>query len=163
MDNRMEQVSHPLDLDEQPRLHRKGWIAQVIGKVLIIALMIAGLLGAFGEGWLSSRTILQGRTQLQYERFYRQDATMKLAVSQTGVAGRSAISFPLPYISQLEVSQVVPEPEQSFTRDGQLWYVFEADQNLLVTFHLRPKTRGNLAGSVYVNEDNIPVHHFIYP
>lgn len=163
MANRIEQINHPLDLNEDIRLHQKGWMVQPIGKVLILSFMIAGLLGMFGDGWLSQQNILQGRTQLQYERYFRQDAEMKMQVSQAGVTGRSAISFPLAYINQLQVTQVIPEPEQTFIRDGQMWYVFQAEQNLVVTFLIRPKTRGGLPGSVYVNEENIPVHHFIFP
>ncbi|OLY94003.1 hypothetical protein SAMN05444008_110189 [Cnuella takakiae] len=163
MASRIEQISHPLDLDEKLNLHHKGWIIQPVGKVLLVGLMVMGLLGLFGEGLLSQQQVRQGTTQLSYEKFFRQYGEMELKVQQAGVSGRSAISFPLDYINHLQVTQVLPQPESTFIRDGQLWYVFQADQNLQVTFYIRPQTRGNLHGSVYVNEDNIPIHHFFYP
>lgn len=152
-----------MDLDERPALHQKGWKIQPIGKALVLLIMLAGLLGLFGNGWLSKQWLLQGRTQIKFERFYRRNSDMKLEVAAAGVAGRSAISFPLGYIKNFEVVKIVPEPERSFVRDGQLWYVFEAEQNLQADFYLRASKAGSIAGSVFVNEENIPIHHFIYP
>lgn len=163
MNNRTEEINHPLDLNERLDLHRKGWQVQPFGKALIVAFMIAGLLGLFGNGWLSKQNIRQGRAQVSYERFFRRDGKMELEVSMTGVSGRSAISFPLAYLKDIEITQVMPQPERSFIREGQVWYVYEADQNLQARFSLRPQTRGSIYGSVYVNEENIPIHHFIFP
>ncbi len=163
MGNRIEQISHSLDLDEQIGMHRTGWITQIFGKILILAFMVLGLLGLFGEGWLSKKQVQAGGAQVRYERFLRHDADTKMHIALAGVTGFSAVSFPLNYIRDLEVHTVIPQPERSFIKDGQVWYVFEAEQNLQATFYIRPKTRGNVHGSVWVNEAQIPLHHFIYP
>jgi hypothetical protein len=163
MGNRTEQVTHTLDLDENPGLHRTGWQVQPFGKALLLAIMIAGLLGVFGQGWLSKRTAVHGRAQINYERFARFNGELKLDVTMTGVTGKSAVSFPLSYINHFEIKQIVPTPERTFIRDGQMWFVFEAEQNLQALFYMRPQQTGSVAGLIYVNEANTPIHHYIYP
>lgn len=163
MSSRVEPVQHALDLEENIALHRKGWRVQPIGKAFILLIIIAGVLGLFGEGLLGNQTVRQGNAQVQYEKYGRQDGKMKLQIAATGVRGRSAISFPISYIKNFQVERIVPEPQSSFVREGQVWYVFEATQNLQAHFYLQPETRGAVSGSVWVNEQEVPLHHFIFP
>ena len=163
MSNRFEQVHHSMDLEEDLELHRKGWIAKPFGRAVIISILVAGALGFFGGGWLSKQVLRQGAATIQFDRFLRNQGEMDLVVSMTGVSGRSAVSFPLEYMNNLHVEDIVPQPETSFIRSGQVWYVFQADQNLLAHFYLKPQTVGNLHGSVWVNDQFIPLSHYIYP
>jgi hypothetical protein len=163
MGNRTETVTHALDLEEKDELHRKGWQVQPFGKALLLAMMVAGLLGVFGQGWLSKKTAAQANARISYEQFGRYDGKLKMEVSMTGVTGKSAVSFPLSYITHFEIEQVVPQPERTFIREGQMWFVFEASQNLQASYYLRPHKTGSIRGTIYVNEQNIPIHHYIYP
>lgn len=163
MSNRTEPLHHALDLEENIALHRKGWKVQPIGKAFILLTIAAAILGLFGEGFLSNQTARAGAAQVHFEKYARQSGKIKLQISATGVNGRSAISFPLTYIKAFQVEQIVPEPETSFIKEGQVWYVFEASQNLQADFYMQPESRGSISGSVWVNDQNIPLHHFIFP
>ncbi|WP_132052282.1 hypothetical protein [Pseudocnuella soli] len=163
MSTRFEEVHHSLDLDEDLKLHRKGWIAKPIGRAIIMVIVIAGALGFFGQGILSKKVLRQGSAMIQFDRFLRHNGEMDMLVSMTSVAGRSAVSFPLDYMQHLKVEHIVPQPEASFIRSGQVWYVFQTDQNLMAHFFIKPQTTGNLHGAVWINDQFIPISHFIYP
>lgn len=152
-----------MDLDENLKLHRKGWIAKSIGRAAILGIMLAAALGLFSNGIMSRQVARQGTVVVESDRFLRNNSETRLSISMTGVKGRSVISFPLTYTQHLKVERISPEPERTAIRDGQVWYVFEADQNLLVQFYMKPQTNGNLHGSVWVNDQYLLLSHFIYP
>ena len=71
MDQEIEKVKTSLEIDEDIDLHLKGWIAQRIGWVSMLAFLIASALGVFGTGVLSAVTSKKEAKTLIFERFNR--------------------------------------------------------------------------------------------
>ena len=152
-----------LQIDESLSLHRTGWIVQRIGWVIIVMIMIAGLLGLFGEGMLSKTEPASGGIKATYERFFRFEAEMKIVVESSG-DHISNISFSQSYLKNFKILRFIPEPEGNNTSSGEVIYNFLPAQNRLVTIYLTPTNQGGISGDMKVNRSNvISLHHFIYP
>jgi hypothetical protein len=82
-----------LPVEDEISLHRKGWIVQRIGWVLMFGFLIAALLGLFGEGPLSSKKLQAGNVSVQYERFGRYEHGMEIRLQSTG-ENISTVSIP---------------------------------------------------------------------
>ena len=159
----VESVRPTLQIDESLALHRTGWIVQRIGWVMILLVMIAGLLGLFGEGFLSKTHPVSGEIKATYERFFRFESEMKIRVESSG-GHIGNISFPQSYLKNFKIVRFVPEPHNNTTLPGEVVYHFLPAQNQLVTIYLTPTNHGNISGIMKVNGTNIfSLHHFIYP
>ena len=53
----VETAKTGMELQEDLHLHEKGWIIQRIGWAVLFAVIIAGIIGVFGNGWVSSEKI----------------------------------------------------------------------------------------------------------
>ena len=159
----VEQVQSSIEIDEAIQLHEKGWIIQRIGWVCIIGIMIAGILGLFGEGPLSKKNPVSGNIKATYERFFRYEAEMKI-VMESSSDHISNISFPQHYLKNFKLIRFVPEPEQNITTANVVIYRFMPSLNRVVTIYLTPKNRGTIQGDMKVNGiNNFSLHHYIYP
>jgi hypothetical protein len=159
----VEIVRPTLEIEEELQLHEKGWVIQRIGWFLIIAAMLAGALGVFGEGILSKQRPSAGNIQAEYEHFLRFESETKLAI-QSADEHISTISLPQKYLKDFRVIRFVPEPVNSNTTIDDIKYNFPPAENHIVSIYLMPKTTGSINGLMKVNTSNqIPLHHFIYP
>jgi hypothetical protein len=159
----VERVKATLEIDEAIHLHERGWIIQRVGWVCIIGIMVAGILGVFGEGPFSNMKAASGNIKATYERFFRYEAEMKINVESSS-DHISNISFPQHYLKYFKVIRFVPEPEQNITSPTDVIYRFMPSQNRVVTIYLTPKQRGTIEGEMKINgTDRFLLHHFIYP
>ena len=159
----VERVKPTLQIDESIPLHEKGWIVQRIGWVIIIAIVIAGILGIFGEGPMSEQRPVSGNIKATYERFFRFEAEMKIVV-ESNSDHISQISFPQQYLKNFKIVRFVPEPVNNITAPGEVIYNFLPAQNRVVSVYLTPTSKGRIKGNMKVNGMNtFSLHHFIYP
>ena len=158
------EVTKPtIEIDEQIKLHEKGWVIQRVGWVLILLVMVAGLLGLFGEGVLSKQTAAAGNIKAEYERFMRYEAEMKVLLEAPN-EHIATISLPQEYLKSFRNVRFEPEPLSNNSTANEIIYHFQPASNHIVTLYLTPKGRGSLDGTMKVNGSNaIPLHHFIYP
>jgi hypothetical protein len=158
----IEMVKTTLQLDERLDLHEKGWVIQRVGWVIIFAIMLAGLLGLFGEGLFSQKTVSNGGTKVEYERFFRYETEMKIKF-ESGTHIRT-ISFPQEYLKDFRIVRFEPEPFSNNTSHNEVIYNFLPEQNLIVSIYLIPKSYGFISGTWKVNgTSNFNLNHFIYP
>lgn len=158
----VEVVKTTLQIDERLDLHEKGWVIQRVGWVIIFAIMAAGLLGLFGEGAFSQKTVSNGTTKVEYERFFRYETEMMIRIeSGTHI---STISFPQEYLKDFRIVRFEPEPFSNTTSQHEVVYNFLPGQNLMVSIYLIPKTYGAISGTAKVNgTSNFNLNHFIFP
>ena len=60
-----------LQIDEDMDFQHKEWIAERWGWRIMALVLLAGLLGLFGQGPLSDKTVQSGSLLVQYGRFER--------------------------------------------------------------------------------------------
>lgn len=158
----VEVIKHPLDLDEQLPLHEKGWVIQRVGWVVMLAVVVAGMLGLFGEGLLSSHKISANGTQVEYDRYFRYETEMRIRL-QSGIHV-STLALPQDYLRNFRIVRFVPEPTDNHTNESEVVYDFHPASNRIVTIYLVPKEYGKISGTLKVNgTQQFPLSHFIYP
>jgi hypothetical protein len=154
--------SNKLPIDDEISLHRKGWVIQRIGWILMFAFLIAAILGLFGEGPLSSKKIQAGNISVEYERFCRYEHGMEIRLQSAG-ENISKVSIPQTYLKSFRLGTIVPEPEKQIATAGSIQYQFEGSQNNIVSFYLSPIERKTVEGMFQVNDHPVTIKQTIYP
>lgn len=151
-----------LPVEDDISLHRKGWIIQRIGWVLMFVFLIAALLGLFGEGPLSRKKIKAGNITLEYERFCRYEHGIEIRLQSEG-ENIYTVSIPQKYLKSFRVGDIVPEPQKQTATPGYINYQFEGSQNNVITFYVSPVQRSNVEEVFRVNANSFTIKQTIYP
>lgn len=159
----VEVVKTDLEINEELRLHEKGWIVRKIGWVFIYLLVSLAAFGMFGDGILSHRKLTNGDTQIQYERFHRQEARMNIRFDIQQPQNNLVISFDNEYFRNFKVESIMPEPREVKILNGQVNYVFDSQGKSSIVFFMTPQELGTIQGSVHVNGKQFNLTHFIFP
>jgi hypothetical protein len=159
----LEQIKHSLPIEEDIPLHKKGWLVQRIGWLLMFLFVIFAAAGLFGDGVLSQQQISSQQTSVEFEKFYRFEARMGLKLNFQSVNEQSVISFPAHYLKDMKIEAIVPEPKENNFSSGFVHYTFNGSDRMNVTFYLIPQTFGFIKGTMFINNKNFKLSHFIYP
>jgi len=159
----IEVIKPQIEIDEEIPLHKKGWVLQRIGWMLILGVMLCGAIGLFGEGWLSEKTVKTGAFSANYEKYFRYETEMKVRLESSG-EHIGSVALPQDYLKHFRIVRFVPEPENNVTNGSDVIFNFLPGQNRLVTIYMIPRGRGNIQGEMKINgANNIGLKHFIYP
>lgn len=126
-------VTEPVgDLERDRDLHfqRREWTVQRAGWLVMLAIVLAALIGLFGGGPLSTATAKVEPLQLQYTRFERRHAPTKLEVSvASGAVSQDQVEIWLSsdYLARIEITSIVPEPEEVSETNDRVIYRFNID------------------------------------
>jgi hypothetical protein len=149
-------------VEDDISLHRKGWIVQRIGWILMFGFLIAAILGLFGEGPLSQRKLQAGNISIEYERFCRYEHGMEMRL-ESGAENISTVSIPQEYLKSFRITDIVPEPEKQVAVADHIQYLFAGSQNNIITFYLSPVQRKTVEGIFQVNNNPFTIKQTIYP
>lgn len=158
--HRFEPIDHALELKESLRLHAAERIAQRVAGLLILAAVIAALLGLFGDGRFAKVTLGDGAASLRYERVLR---ASKETVLRFDVPGTARITIPLDYFGDLRIARVTPQPARTHIEDGAAVYVFESASAATLRFYLAPGHAGVTQATILVDRAAFPVRHLVLP
>jgi len=159
---KVEAIKPGLEIDEELKLHEKGWAIQRVGQIIVVLVIIAGALGMFGERLFSSTTPHSGTVHVEYERFFRYQTEMKILVKSGEHI--STTSFPQLYLEKFKLIRFMPEPESNNTSGKDIIYHFLPGQNHIVSIYLETQSYGNISGLMTINgKDPFQLQHFIYP
>ncbi len=162
--NKVEKVFTGLEIDESIDLHIRAWQVQPFAWVFIGLFVISGALGLFGTGWLSKTELTQGKTNIQFEKYFRIGAVMKLVVIDGDKLPYTVLSFSPDYLSQFNVDSVTPEPESVDIANGMVNYRFKGSEgSSKISFFLLPEETGNIPVHLKVNNTSFHFSHFIFP
>lgn len=158
-----------IQLAEHIPFQERLWHVQRIGWVVFALIILAALLGLFGQGPLSSATAESGRLQVDYERFARFESptTFDLRVAPAASDMTVEVWLSQGYLQQIEVVSISPPPSEVRADNDRLIYVFALHQVGViaqVTFHVTPLRTGLLlAQAGLTNEQPVQFSQFIYP
>ena len=137
-----------LQIDEQPDFQRRQWRWQQIGWVVFAVILVAALLGAFGNGPLSASTSHSADDTLTvaWERIVRRQGLSELTLTvapEAVVAGEVTVWLDPATASQVE--RVSPEPSEVETGADRMRWTFAADPAdgpVTIVFDLTPTDLG---------------------
>jgi hypothetical protein len=164
-----EHPKHDLELTEDLRFEGHEWTVQRIAWFIMAVLILLGILGFFGAGPISSRSVTSsdGTVKLEYKRFERFQApsTLRVVLHPSGPpAARLWISQQ--FLETIKVESIVPSPEQTEVRDGGTVYSFRVSRHeaISIMFHLQIQNIGSSPIRVRGDEGAIlEAAHWVYP
>lgn len=130
--------------------------------VVFILFIIAGILGLFGNGVLSKKHLEEEAFSLEYQSLIRTATPSKLEfVSKIGQTPLS-ISFGKDYLRNIEVQNIVPQPDSVGVTKNELIYHFAAEKGGLISFYVEPAGIGPQSMEVGVNDKALRLNQFVY-
>jgi hypothetical protein len=158
-----------LELTEDFTFEQREWKVQRIAWLIMALLVMLGLLGLFGPGPLSSRTLTSadGTLRLEYNRFERHQApsTLRLQLQATGET-KARVWIARQFMENVKLEAVVPSPERVEPRDGGLLYTFNVlrNQPSSAVFHLHTEKLGANPLRLRLNDGAIlEAPYWVYP
>ncbi|MCU0627130.1 MAG: hypothetical protein MUF21_11700 [Gemmatimonadaceae bacterium] len=136
---------------------RAMWRAQRVAFVLQLGIVVAALLGAFGDGPLARVVVSDAASTdtLRYERAVRVEAPTTVAVShEAGADGAVAVALSSSLVEALDGLHVVPTPRRALAgSDGYIWHT-GASPRARVSLQLTgtPRSPGLLRGTVRIGQ-----------
>ena len=135
-----------LEIDVDERFQRRAWRAERVGWAVMLGLVLAGMLGAFGEGWLSrtSTDVVGGRLRVDYERIARHGSPATLRVALAPGAIRTAIALvwvDREYLEGVDIGKIEPQPVASWVARDRVVFAVRLDNradSAYLSFALTP-------------------------
>lgn len=158
-----EVKAHSLELNETFDLHKKGWMIQRIGWVLMLVFVICAACGLFGNGAASREIKVAGANSVEYEYYGRYDAETEIKVHLNSMGDIAQLSIPQHYFDKMELEKMIPEAELQQVMNGNNVYSFAADKPFEVTLYIKPKKVGKIEAWFGLNNAAAQLIHFIYP
>lgn len=157
-----EIAENEIKIPESISEHIIGWKIQRIGWIFFALLLLAGLIGLFGDGPLSFRTLTSQSDSLQYEKFIRYETTTHLTFS-TYSQQTATISLDAGYLKNFDIDNISPQPLTTKLLNGQMIFEFDVSGAAKIKFAIIPNTYGKVAGKAVVRNKTFLLSQFIYP
>ncbi|MDT3411009.1 hypothetical protein [Kosakonia cowanii] len=166
----MEKKSHRYPVADSPFWLHVETKVQRIGSVILFAVVIAGLLGLFSQGWLSARSAhsSNGKLTVQYDRYARlqSDIDMQLTAHASNER-RTVFILGGNFMQDFEIRTLQPQPEKMTSQNGELVLEYarpHPDQPFTVWLGLTPQTPGSSELRLSLNDTTqLAVKQFIWP
>src|SRR5699024_9285199 len=146
---------------------RREWRAQRIGWALLVAFVLAGLLGVLGTGPLSWATAGTGPVTVRYDRVihHEADETIRLTFAPQAVrAGTVTVEVTGPWTSAMDISDIHPQPSGATVIPGGVTWEFDAERgDLEVSLGYRAGAYGLRSGEVAVGHTTVEFAQLVLP
>jgi hypothetical protein len=159
-----------LERERDLAFQQREWRVQRGGWLVMVAIIVAALIGLLGAGPLSSTTVASGPLQLAYARFERRHAPTELAVSvSTDAATPDQLELwvATDYLARVEITAIVPEPEEVRQAGERIVYRFNIDepaQHPTIHFALEPDDPGHTIGRIgIIDGPEVTFWQVVYP
>ena len=150
-----------------------SWKAQRIAWTLMLMVSIAGLLGAFGRGPLSSAHLgdMTSPLAIDYERILRLQAPTEVSiyVARTGINPDSTATVWIDrnWLGEMEIISITPEPETTAASANRIVYTFRVDPSetpVKLRYKLEARSIGRVSGHIgIVNGPSYRFSQFAFP
>jgi hypothetical protein len=160
-----------LEIDEDLKFEKWQWTVERIGWVIMVGIVIAALVGAFGRGPLSKRSSLStdDTLSIEYDHFGRLNAQtdVRFQIAEGAVSNSLLLWLDRQYMASFEVKEISPSPERMDLSDDRITLVYrvpKAASLLRVHLILEPVEMGSVKGSAgIVGKEPLSFSQFIYP
>jgi hypothetical protein len=159
----VETVRHSLQLEENLKQHKQGWIVQKIGWVILYLGLILALAGVFGTGPLSYKTESQHGASVKYERFLRYESESEIMFNIQDAKDSITLEIPQQYMKYIDLRSITPLPHSNRTVNDVTTYYFHALHTASIHCLIMAKKMGSITATIKLNEIPFTIAHQIYP
>jgi hypothetical protein len=151
------------------RYHKRAWLIQRIGWAAMAALVIAGGLGVFGNGILSSASIRpeSNGPRLEYQRFIRNETPSVLNFYlKPAPDGTLRVWVSRDYLKTMELQGADPPPKHSEVAADRVRFEFQGSTDgkaALVSLYYKPRSVGAVQGAAGAGDTEFQFFQFVYP
>lgn len=161
---KVEKVFTALEIDESIDLHILAWRIQPVAWFIIILFIVTGALGLYGTGWLSKVSFTRNEVTVNYERYFRNGAEMKIKIDDWNKFDQTELIFSRDYLTHFSIGSIVPEPDEVAISGGDVHYFFKGSPGTrTISFFVVPQEAGKISGQLTVNQSVFHLSHIIYP
>ncbi|GGJ49892.1 hypothetical protein [Deinococcus roseus] len=154
-----------LDIDTDSKHSELQWKIQHVGWWAMFLLILLGLLGLLGPGFLSHRNVQGTGLKVQYEHFLHLDTPTLLEAELQQDAEHPVLTLAQDYLKAFEIQSIQPEPEKMTIQDGKYRVAFHAlSRGATIQMKLIPQQTGRVEGDLALEPDPaVEIRHFVYP
>lgn len=159
-----------LQIDEDPGYLRKMWLVERAAWLLLIAVLLAAALGAFGTGLFSKVEVgpPDGSYTLSYGRFERMQSPAELRVVPARPRGRHTLVWiNASYLDQVSIAGILPRPESVILGSDRILFRFSTGGGpsvAAIRFNLEGERAGRAFGELGVDDrEAVQIRQFYYP
>ncbi|KFC79989.1 hypothetical protein [Buttiauxella agrestis] len=165
----------PADKSSLPIVEKPFWLSfefqlRRMGFALLLAIVIAAMVGLFSRGYISDARIVNdsGTLRIDYEKYSRlmSDVDMKITSSQIR-ENRNRIILGGDFMDSFRIDTLQPQPDKMYSLNGKMVLEYSvsapgSEQTLWLS--LTPMKFGATHSTVAIdNGPEITLHQFIYP
>lgn len=165
----------PADKSSLPIVEKPFWLSfefqlRRMGFALLLAIVIAAMVGLFSRGYISDARIANdsGTLRIDYEKYSRlmSDVDMKITSSQIR-ENRNRIILGGDFMDSFRIDTLQPQPDKMYSLNGKMVLEYSvsapgSEQTLWLS--LTPMKFGATHSTVAIdNGPEITLHQFIYP
>jgi hypothetical protein len=152
----MEDEDSPgLQIEEHLPSQRRGWVLERVAWIVVAIVLVAAVLGLFGNGLLTPTAVgtSGGTLIVSYERFgrYGADSVLRVEVSNEAfVDDRFTLSISTSYLDSMKIDDIAPQPIESRFSDRAAIFTFATPDaaSAHVRFDMTGSDVGGLDGTV---------------
>ena len=160
-----------IQVNQDLKFQSRQWTVQRVGWAVMALVVLAAVVGVFGNGPLANATARSsdGAYQVEYARFARHRAptSIRVVLQQGAVGSEARIAIDRGYADGMQVEQVYPEPESVEVGGNEVVYTFKLAAEgtaTTVDFSALYEDMGRNGGTIAL-EVHPPVRlsQFVYP
>jgi hypothetical protein len=141
------------EVGHDPGFEARWWMVEKASWAVMLALLIAGVIGLFGRGPLAQHSVSAGTTEIRYERVLRYKTPTVITVNTTAAAagGDLHVFVNRALLSRVQLERIVPQPIATFPRsDGALFLFRPSGPSAEITLVEQPGQVGVVRGAIAV-------------
>jgi hypothetical protein len=129
-----------IDVEQDLGFQREEWRFQTIGRIALAAIVLLGLVGAFGQGPLAHarRTSAAGDITVEYDRITRHRSNSDITFILPAHNGAVVIWIGNEYLENVQLKQVVPQPANTRSTRGRVEFTFNVVPPARIEFSVEP-------------------------
>jgi hypothetical protein len=157
-----------LDIQEDVEFYERSWRVARFTLGVLLALMLATAVGAFGGGPLSHARAggPEKPFRVEYERLVRFGASTRLRVHvRPGDQSTAAFTLNREFLDAFLISHVTPAPAGTRLVRGGVTYLFGAEPGTVaeILVELQPARRGLIRGEIASESSRLRLTQFVFP
>ncbi len=168
----VEQPDHPLELeiDQALEFQKRSWVAQRVAWAIAVLILLAAVVGLFGNGPFSNASVVVPGLSIRYERLERHamPTSVDFIISpETMKDNEATLTLDRSFLEDVRIDSIVPEPKDTRVDSDSITYSFEVadiSEPIEVTLLLEYDGMGIVEGRASAG-DTPPAafRQFVYP
>ena len=154
-----------LEIDYSERFER--WTRRItrVASLVGVLLVIAAILGLFGEGPLAHATASSrdGSLQVDYDRFIRTESSTSFQVSLARGSGQTNIAISRSFLQAASINSISPNPQSETVLPDRVLFTVQQRAPAQIQITITPSKIGAHRVTIYSHDASVSFTPFTYP